>query len=84
MNTPCAWCHPGIIGLGRIGDVAQRMAGWQPRILAYDRISHRSRRPQWAQNGLVEDLLRQSDFITLHCPLTRDTFHLINDETRLW
>ena len=73
----------GIIGLGPIGRrVAQRMAGWQPRILAYDPyLTPEQAATVGAELVSLEDLLRQSDFITLHCPLTRDTFHLINDET---
>lgn len=73
----------GIIGLGPIGRrVARRMAGWEPRILAYDPyLAPEQAATVGAELVSLEDLLRQSDFITLHCPLTPDTLHLINDTT---
>lgn len=73
----------GIIGLGPIGRrVAQRMAGWELRVLAYDPyVSTETARSAGAALVTLEELLRQSDFITLHCPLTKDTYHLLNEDT---
>ena len=61
----------GIVGLGRIGRaVARRVEGFGCRIL------HSS-----ASGGVpLEQLLEQSDFVTLHCPLTPATRGLIGDE----
>jgi glyoxylate reductase len=59
----------GIIGLGRIGNaVARRARGFEMD------IEHASARDPAA----VQTLLRGSDFVSLHCPLTPDTHHLID------
>lgn len=61
----------GIIGLGRIGRaVAERAEGFSMRVITAS-----------ARNGLsepVKNLLIESDFVSLHCPLTPETHHLIN------
>jgi lactate dehydrogenase-like 2-hydroxyacid dehydrogenase len=75
----------GIIGLGRIGLAFARQAhfGLGMQIL----YSGRSSRSAGELNGLparycdLEELLRQSDFVSLHCPATPQTRHLINSET---
>lgn len=58
----------GIVGLGRIGRaVAQRARGFDMEVL------HTSR-----HSGVpLEDLLARADFVSLHCPLTSQTRHLI-------
>ena len=72
----------GIVGLGQIGlEMARRAQGFDMRILYHSR----NRRPEAeAQYGLVyatlDDLLSQSDYVSLHCPLTPETRHLINAE----
>ncbi len=71
----------GIIGLGRIGTaVARRARGFTMHILYYDP----SRRPDLeAELGVeyaeLDDLLARSDFVSLHCPLTPETRHLIGE-----
>jgi glyoxylate reductase len=71
----------GIIGMGRIGQaVARRAAGFEMNILYWTR-SERPRlevNPSW-QRVSFEDLLRRSDFLSLHLPLTLETHHLINE-----
>ncbi|NCN05702.1 MAG: 2-hydroxyacid dehydrogenase [Spirochaetales bacterium] len=73
----------GVIGTGRIGQVFARiMGGFGCRVLAYDRFPQ----PELAAGGLFEygelaTLYESSDIISLHCPLTQDTFHMINDYT---
>jgi len=68
----------GILGLGRIGkEVAKRAKAFGMRILAYD--------PQVSSSELAEmvdfeTLIRNSDYITLHLPLTPETKNLINAE----
>jgi glyoxylate reductase len=74
----------GIIGLGRIGQaVARRAKGFDMRIIYYSR----RRKPEVERELGIEyrpldELLKESDIISLNVPLTEDTFHLI-DEKRL-
>jgi glyoxylate reductase len=70
----------GIIGFGRIGKaVAERAAGFNLRVLYHDPGA--SLDPDLnAVPADLDTLLRQSDFITLHTPLTTETHHLINAE----
>jgi glyoxylate reductase len=69
----------GIVGLGRIGaEVAKRGRGFDMRIL----YTGRSRQPERERELGVEyaeldELLRQSDFVTIHTPLNAETRHLI-------
>ena len=72
----------GIVGMGRIGQAVARRAGgfnmricYSSRTAAYSRPSSRS----WEQRPL-NDLLRESDFVSLHVPLTPDTHHLIGPD----
>ncbi len=69
----------GIIGMGRIGEeMAKRALGFNMKVVYYNR----SPKPQAEKELGVEysglnELLAQSDFISLHCPLTPETKHLI-------
>jgi D-specific alpha-keto acid dehydrogenase len=64
----------GVVGTGRIGSaVVERLRGFGSRILAYDRRPAPS-----AENVSLDDLLRLSDMVTLHAPLTPDTHHLLD------
>lgn len=72
----------GIIGTGQIGRVFARiMAGFHCRLLGFDKKQH----PDCGQLGLeyvdLPQLLAESDIVSLHCPLTPETHHLINRET---
>ena len=64
----------GVIGTGRIGiAVIDRLRGFGCRILAYDR------HPKTSETYLpIDELLRQSDIVTLHAPLNGDTRYLLN------
>ncbi len=72
----------GIVGLGRIGTaVARRAQGFGMRLL----YTGRSRKPELevalgARYLPFEELLQQSDFVSLHCALTPDTVGLIGTE----
>jgi glyoxylate reductase len=72
----------GIVGLGRIGQsVAKRAQGFEMQILYTDT---RRGDPKVEQSLAVEfvsfdRLLQDSDFITIHTPLTPDTYHLFSD-----
>ncbi|MBX4173710.1 D-isomer specific 2-hydroxyacid dehydrogenase family protein [Streptomyces geysiriensis] len=64
----------GVIGTGRIGAaVVGRLRGFGCRILAHD-----SRPKTPAEYVSLDELLQQSDMVTLHAPLTPDTYHLLN------
>jgi D-specific alpha-keto acid dehydrogenase len=64
----------GVVGTGRIGAaVMDRLRGFGCRIRAYDT---RPRTP--ADYVSLDDLLHQSDIVTLHAPLTADTHHLLD------
>jgi D-3-phosphoglycerate dehydrogenase len=70
----------GIIGLGRIGtEVARRAAVFEMRVLAYDPyIDDIEQARCGAQGCALDALLEQSDFVTLHLPLTDETNTLID------
>jgi D-specific alpha-keto acid dehydrogenase len=64
----------GVVGTGRIGTaVMDRLRGFGCRVLAYDNRSSAS-----AHHVSLDDLLQQSDIVTLHTPLNADTQHLLN------
>jgi lactate dehydrogenase-like 2-hydroxyacid dehydrogenase len=72
----------GIVGLGRIGmAVARRAAAFNMRIVA---TGSRATSEEAAGYGVqavdLQTLLRESDVVSLHCPLTPDTHHLIGPE----
>lgn len=69
----------GIIGTGKIGlCLARIMRGFGCRVLGFDPRES----PEFAELGgcyvELEDLLRESDIISLHCPLTPGTRHMID------
>ncbi|GIF16309.1 D-lactate dehydrogenase VanH [Actinoplanes teichomyceticus] len=66
----------GVVGTGRIGSaVMDRLWGFGCRVLAYD-----NRRSDSAHYVPLDDLVRQSDIVTLHTPLTAATHHLLNQD----
>ncbi|WP_150306853.1 phosphoglycerate dehydrogenase [Planctomonas psychrotolerans] len=69
----------GIVGLGRIGTlVAQRLAGFGATLVAYDPYVTPARAQQLGVQLLsLDDLVEQSDFITIHIPKTPETTGLI-------
>lgn len=71
----------GIVGTGKIGQiVAQIMQGFGCRLLAYDLHPNSVCEAAGAKYVELSKLLSDSDIITLHCPLTPETHHLINRE----
>lgn len=69
----------GIIGLGVIGkSVVQRAKGFNMKVLAFDKFWNKE---YASANGIiyaeVEDILKESDFISLHVPLMEETKNLI-------
>lgn len=69
----------GIIGYGTIGKRVAEIANvFGMRVLIAE---HQGRVPRNSDYTAFDDVLGKSDIITLHCPLTAATHHLINDET---
>ncbi len=69
----------GIVGYGRIGAaVARRAFGFDMDVLAFDPYAREAvEDSQWASWADMDELLEQSDFVTLHPLLTEETHHLI-------
>lgn len=72
----------GIIGLGRIGSlVAERMKSFGMNLVAYDPYVTAARAQQiGAQLLSLDELLAQSDFVTIHMPRTHETTGMISDQ----
>jgi len=71
----------GLIGFGRIGKaVARRATGFDMRILYYDPTEPGTDLEVKAESVDLDTLLKESDFISLHTPLTPNTRHLISSE----
>lgn len=71
----------GIVGVGRIGLAAARIFhGFGCRLLAHDPFAGGEFR-QFGELVGLNELLQESHVISLHCPLTEGTKHLINEET---
>ena len=70
----------GIVGFGRIGrELARRAAGFRMRIFAFDLFPDQSAADEIGATYVsLEQLLTESDFVTLHCTLTDETHHLID------
>ncbi|HEX6508090.1 MAG TPA: D-glycerate dehydrogenase [Chloroflexota bacterium] len=73
----------GLVGYGRIGQaVARRASGFDMRILYYDPVISDADAPRYLPANKIDldTLLRESDFVSLHTPLTPETRHLISTE----
>jgi len=72
----------GVVGLGRIGVLfAQRMASFGTRLIAYDPYVQPARAAQLGVRLVgLEELLRESDFISIHLPKTPETVGLIGEK----
>ncbi|MDX6286945.1 MAG: D-3-phosphoglycerate dehydrogenase / 2-oxoglutarate reductase [Frankiales bacterium] len=72
----------GVIGLGRIGVlVAQRLSAFGVRLLAFDPYVQPARAAQIGVRLVpLDELLRESDFITIHLPKTPETVGLIGEQ----
>jgi glyoxylate reductase len=72
----------GLIGFGRIGKaMARRAVGFDMRVIYYDPNKKKPDPDIKATQVNFETLLEESDFISLHTPLTSDTRHLIDSES---
>jgi len=72
----------GVIGTGKIGQVfATIMQGFGCRVLAFDLVANKELEAQGIEYLPLVKLLPACDIISLHCPLTEQTHHLVNPET---
>lgn len=72
----------GVVGLGRIGAlVAERASGFGMKLIGYDPFiaPKKAKRLGVILKPDLADVLKESDFVTLHVPRTKDTFHLIGE-----
>ncbi len=71
----------GVIGTGQIGAVfCKIMSGFGCRIVAYDLYPSDELKENGVEYMSLEELFTQSDIISLHCPLTPDSHHLIDQK----
>ena len=69
----------GVVGTGKIGQaMIKLLKGFSAEILAYDPYPNEKLDVTYVS---LEELMKKSDIITLHCPLTEDTKYLINKDT---
>lgn len=73
----------GIVGLGNIGRaVARKLSGWNVKLIATDPFAEdETARALGVTLVDLDTLCRESDFISLHCPLLPETKHLMNART---
>jgi len=73
----------GIVGLGRIGSmVATRLKAFKMRVIAYDPYitDERFERFEAEKRNTLEELVKESDFISVHTPRNEETMHMINEK----
>lgn len=73
----------GIIGFGRIGKgMAKRAKGFDMKILSYD--PHCTEETYARKFDVtcvdLDTIYREADFVTIHTPLTKETYHMVNEE----
>ena len=72
----------GIVGAGRIGfGVAKRAAGFNMKILFYDVVPRPEMEKELGAKKVdLDTLFKESDFVSIHVPLMKETLHLVNAE----
>ena len=76
-------CTVGICGVGRIGtEFAKRVNALGCKVIAYDIEYQKSGRafPDFIKFVTLDELIEQSDIISIHCPLTPNTYHLFGEK----
>jgi len=80
-NAPIRELHTMSIGIVGYGAIGQRVAHLGTAFGARINVHSRTRRIDADVNWMgLDELLEGSDVVTVHCPLTEDTYHLMNDE----
>ena len=72
----------GVVGAGRIGyAVAKRATGFSMKILFYDVVPRPEIEKDFGAKKVdLDTLLKESDFVSIHVPLMKETQHLINEQ----
>jgi D-3-phosphoglycerate dehydrogenase len=72
----------GLVGMGRIGrEVAKRAKGFGLNVIVFDKyLSPEQADAAGATLASFDDVMRNSDFISIHTPLTNETRHMVNAE----
>ena len=69
----------GIIGTGKIGKIFINICkGFGMRVIAYDKFPDTASDIEYVT---LDEIYKNSDIISLHCPLTRDTYHIIDGKS---
>lgn len=73
----------GIVGFGRIGQrLAKLLSGFDANVLAYDPFMNKEAAEKLNVSSVsFDELLKQSDIVSLHLPITAETKHIINEKT---
>ncbi len=73
----------GVVGTGKIGGIVAEtlLKGFGCRVLAYDLFPNDRLRQLGVEYVGLDELLRESDLVSLHCPLTDETHHLIDQSS---
>jgi D-lactate dehydrogenase len=73
----------GVVGTGKIGKVLCRIGlGFGMNVIAFDAFEDSEfARQSGVKYMPLQQLFREADIISLHCPLTKDTWHLVNSES---
>ena len=86
----CFWSTPqteltgkilGIIGFGRIGQAIAKIGDAMGMEIIFQNYRKKENIPEYARQVSLEELLRNSDYISINCPLTADNQGFINKET---
>ena len=72
----------GLVGFGTVArKLAQRMSGFEMRVLVYDPfLPAEAIESHGFEAATLDGLLSESDFVSLHCPLTDDTYQLMDEQ----
>lgn len=74
-------CTVGVIGTGKIGTIFARiLCGFGSKVIAVDPIVNEECKQLGVEYVTLPELYQRADIISLHCPLTPDTHHLINQQ----
>lgn len=81
MGTSLKGKTLGIVGTGAIGRMtAEYSTGFKMRLLGYDPFPNKAFSDMGGKYVSFEEILRESDFISIHVPLLDSTYHMFNDE----
>lgn len=70
----------GIVGTGKIGTAMAHICnGFGMKVIAYDKYPNKEL--SFVEYKELDEVLRESDLISLHCPLTQENYHMINEKT---